>query len=92
MESYLQLMPSGKTAFKSSASRAPHWSKLGYRPDEAAAVLGSVQLLSEIVQAGWLKPVIQRHKLTLYDGLDIERCWTRICAGELPQPLTRSTG
>ena len=85
-------MPAGKSTYKPSTSRSLHWSKLGYRPDEAAAVIGSVQLLNEVVQAGWLKPVIQRHKLTLYDGLDIERCWIRICAGEQPQPLTRATG
>ncbi len=69
---------------KIPAGRVPLASKFGYRPDEAAALIGSPQLLVEIVQAGWLKPVMQRHKLTLYDGADIERCWTRICAGEQP--------
>lgn len=56
--------------------------KLGFRPDEAAEVIGSPQLLTELVQAGWLKPVLQRHKLTLYDGDDLTRCWTRLLAGE----------
>jgi hypothetical protein len=63
--------------------------KLGYRPEEAAAVVGSGQLLTEMVAAGWLRPRIQRHKLTLYDYSDIAKCWARICTGECPPPLKR---
>jgi hypothetical protein len=63
--------------------------KLGYRPDEAAQVVGSEQLLNEMVAAQWLKPKIQRHKMTLYDYSDIAKCWARICKGEIPPPLKR---
>ncbi len=63
--------------------------KLGYRPDEAADVLGSSQLLAEAVAAGWIKPVVQRHKLTLFDGAKLAQVWARICVGELPPPLPR---
>jgi hypothetical protein len=63
--------------------------KLGYRPDEAATMLGSEQLLNECVAAGWIKPVMQRHKLTLYDGGALAKCWARILAGEVPPPLPR---
>jgi len=59
--------------------------KLGYRPHEAAFALGSEKLLQECVAAGWLKPVLKRHKLTLYAITDITRCWMRILGGELPQ-------
>jgi len=59
--------------------------KFGYRPDEAAYALGSEKLLQECVEAGWLKPIIKRHKLTLYALSDITRCWARILGGELPQ-------
>jgi hypothetical protein len=66
--------------------------KFGYRPDEAAFALGSEKLFQECVQAAWLKPIIKRHKLTLYAQRDIARCWARILAGELPpqtEALTR---
>jgi hypothetical protein len=59
--------------------------KFGYRPDEAAFALGSEKLLRECVEAGWLKPIIKRHKLTLYAVTDITRCWARILGGELPR-------
>lgn len=63
--------------------------KLGYRPDEAAAVVGSAQLLAECEAAGWIKPRVRRHKLTLYDYSDIAKCWARICKGEMPPALPR---
>jgi hypothetical protein len=59
--------------------------KLGYRPDEAAYAIGSEKLLQECVDAGWLKAIVKRHKLTLYAASDIARCWARILGGELPQ-------
>jgi hypothetical protein len=63
--------------------------KLGYRPDEAANLLGSEQLLRECVQAGWIEPTIQRNKLTLYDGSDLVGCWARIRKGEMPPRIER---
>jgi hypothetical protein len=59
--------------------------KLGYRPDEAAFTLGSEKLLQECVEAGWLRPVVKRHKLVLYAQTDIARCWLRILGGEAPR-------
>jgi hypothetical protein len=59
--------------------------KFGYRPNEAAFALGSEKLLQECVEAGWLKPVLKRHKLTLYAINDITRCWMRILGGEVPR-------
>jgi hypothetical protein len=59
--------------------------KLGYRPDEGAFVLGSEKLFQECVEAGWLRPVVKRHKLTLYAYSDITRCWARIQGGETPR-------
>lgn len=58
--------------------------KLGYRPDQAADVLGSADLLDRCVAAGWLKPVVQRHKLTLYTFSDLARVWSRIERGDFP--------
>lgn len=61
----------------------------GLRPEKAAAEIGSKQLLDECVAAGWIKPVVQRHKLTLYDYTALAKCWARIAGGELPAPLSR---
>ena len=61
-----------------------HPPRLGFRPDDAAEMIGSPQLFTEMREAGWIKPVLQRHKLTLYSGDDIQRCWHRILAGENP--------
>jgi hypothetical protein len=58
--------------------------KHGLHPEEAAAALGSVQLFRELVAAHWIKPVVKRHKLTLYDREDLARCWARLCQGEHP--------
>ncbi len=58
--------------------------KFGLRPDEAAYALGSEKLLQECIVANWIKPVIQRHKLTLFDHGDVAKCWTRILSGERP--------
>ena len=39
-----------------------------------------------MVQAGWLRPVVQRHKLTLFDAGEVTRAWARILAGETLHP------
>ena len=66
--------------------------KYGFRPPEAAEVFGSEKLLAECVTAGWIKPVIKRHKLTLYDRADIASCWSRIPAGEVPSQEDEARG
>ena len=58
--------------------------KYGYRPAEAADALGSAKLLEECVKAGWIKPDLRRHKLTLYDHAALAVCWARILNGEMP--------
>ena len=69
---------------KNVLTNIPITTKYGFRPQEAAFALGSEKLLEECVEAGWLKPIIQRHKLTLYDRGHIASCWARILAGEMP--------
>jgi hypothetical protein len=63
--------------------------KLGFRREEAAAAIGSPQLLEDMVRGRWLKPVISRHKLVLFDRGDIQRAWARILAGEQPPVRVR---
>lgn len=65
--------------------------KHGYRKDQAAEALGSVELFRECVAAGWLVPVVKRKRLTIYDGADIATCWAKIRKGDVPPPLPRKT-
>ena len=76
-----------KTTFDSVASL-----KLGFRRAEAAVAVGSGQLLDDMCRAGWLKPVVDRHKLQLFDRGDILRAWSRILAGEIPPIRNRRAG
>jgi hypothetical protein len=63
--------------------------RLGLRPDDVDHILGSRTLRQEMVAAGWLRPVIQRHKLTLYDAGEVTRAWGRILGGETPERKNR---
>jgi len=63
--------------------------KLGFNHEEAEFVLGSPQLLAEMVAAKWITPVIKRHKLHLFDRGHLSRAWARILNGEEPPRLVR---
>ena len=63
--------------------------KLGFRRDEAAKAIGSIQLLMDMQRAGWITPVVDRHKLVLYDRGDILRAWARVLSGDLPPARDR---
>jgi len=65
--------------------------KLGFRRAEAAAAIGSAQLLDDMHRAGWITPVVNRHKLVLFDRGDIQRAWARILAGETPPMRNRKS-
>ena len=58
--------------------------KYGLRPAEVAYAFGSQKLFHECLEAAWLKPVVQRHKLTLFDRDEVALCWARILRGEKP--------
>ena len=61
------------------------------RPPEVAEALGSRVLFEEAERAGFIRPVVNRHKLKIYDAADVARCWARIIAGELPDPKEAAT-
>jgi hypothetical protein len=82
--SWTPILCIGHDGIMKNNNGTPNTLKYGFRPPEAAEVLGSEKLLAECVTAGWIKPVIKRHKLTLYDRADIASCWTRLLAGEVP--------
>ena len=62
--------------------------KFGLRPIEVVHALGSDKLVQGCEKAGWLKPVVLRHKLKLFDKGDVARVWLRLRNGE--QPFTPS--
>jgi hypothetical protein len=55
-------------------------------PSEAAAYVGGRQLLLDYKEAGWLKPYVQRNRLTRYDRQDLDRCIDRHKAEGDPFP------
>jgi len=56
------------------------------RPDDAARYVGGEGMLKRFVEAGWLRPVVQRKRLTLYRLVDLDACCSRLDAGEFPEP------
>ena len=61
----------------------------GLRPPQVAEALGSPEIARRVVFHGWLKPVLQQKKLTLFDSGDVAQVWQRIRAGEIPPPIVR---
>jgi hypothetical protein len=62
--------------------------KRGFSPDEAAAYVGSKDLLRQFERSQWLKPFIRGNRLTRYDIRDLDSCIDRLKAGE-PLPRER---
>lgn len=60
--------------------------KLGYRPTDVQGLYGSLQVYRDVVEADWLKPIIQPKRLTVFDRADVLRVWERIRRGEYPSP------
>ena len=61
-----------------------HTIRLGYRPRDVIEALGSKALYHAVLKAGWLAPVIDRHKLRLFKSEDVFAVYKRIAAGESP--------
>ena len=54
----------------------------GVSPEDAAAYLGSKELLRLLEYGGWVKPFVRGNRLTRYDLQDLDRCIDRLKAGE----------
>ncbi|MEO8351350.1 MAG: hypothetical protein ABI680_06430 [Chthoniobacteraceae bacterium] len=54
----------------------------GVSPEDAAAYLGSKELLRILEHAGWVKPFVRGNRLTRYDLRDLDGCIERLKAGE----------
>ena len=63
--------------------------KRGLSPDEAAAYVGSKELLRQFERCHWVKPFIRDNRLTRYDLRDLDACIDRLKAGDA---LPRTAG
>ncbi len=54
------------------------------RPEQAALLLGTGEVVADFVGAGWLRPIICQHRLTLYGYRDLDHCVARLETGERP--------
>jgi hypothetical protein len=66
------------------AGSTPIVTPQGLRPPQAAAYIGCAKLLEEMDKAGWISPVIKRHKLTLYSRAHLDAAFERLLTGEIP--------
>jgi hypothetical protein len=57
--------------------------KRGLSPEEAAAYVGSKELLRQFERAKWLRPFVRGNRLTRFDIRDLGGCSDRLKAGEL---------
>lgn len=65
-------------------SPAPH---LCRRQDAILMLGGSRRLFDEMVAAKWLRPVLKRHRVTMFSAPDVAKCAARIIGGEEPPRL-----
>lgn len=54
------------------------------RREQAADRFAAPQLFALMEKFKWIKPVVQRHRMTLFDSRDVDRCIERIAGGEYP--------
>jgi hypothetical protein len=55
----------------------------GLSPEDAAAYVGSKELLRQFERAKWLKPFVRGNRLTRFDIRDLDGCIDRLKAGEI---------
>ena len=55
--------------------------------NELSEIFRSEKLVRQMVKAGWLKPLLRRHRQVLFDDVDVRACWQRLKEGEVPPPL-----
>lgn len=59
-------------------------SPLGICRRDVVKLYGSESLVKDCVRAKWLKPLVRRGRLTLFDHEEVLAVWNRIKCGELP--------
>lgn len=61
------------------------------RREAAGDYLTVPGLLVLMEDAGWIKPVVHRHRMTLYDQRQIDACIDRLAGGEFPDAVQGAT-
>jgi len=56
------------------------------RREQAGDYLSAPQLFAHMEEAGWIKPAVSRHRMTLFDRKKIDECVERLNRGEYPTP------
>jgi hypothetical protein len=59
------------------------------RRDQATLRVGAAQLFVLMERYKWIKPVLRKHRMTLFDSRDVDHCIERIAFGEYPGADTR---
>jgi hypothetical protein len=60
-----------------------------FRCEDARRYVGAPGLFTLMEQAGWIAPVVHKHRMTLFDREQIVKCCERIVVGEFPKPPER---
>jgi hypothetical protein len=55
------------------------------RAEDAGKYVGCPGLLARMVKAGWIKPLVQRKKMTLFLRSKLDECVERLTRGEFPE-------
>ncbi len=55
------------------------------RADDAGRYVGCAGLLTRMEEAGWIKAIVQRHKMKMFRRTDLDACADRIERGEFPE-------
>lgn len=51
---------------------------------DAGQYVGVPALLNRMLKAGWIKPVVDRRKMRLFDVRQLDACCDRLALGEFP--------
>ena len=55
------------------------------RVDDAGQYVGCPGLLALMVKAGWIKAIVQRKRMTVYQRSKLDECCERLERGEFPE-------
>lgn len=69
--------------------KLPDGIRLGIRREELSGILGSEHLARELIHSGWLTPIIQRKKLTLFAMSHLAAVIERLTKRQRPPRIRR---
>jgi hypothetical protein len=59
---------------------------------DAAEYIGAPQLFADMRAHGWIKPLCDRHRMTMFDREELDNCYARFYAGEYPGKRSSQDG